>query len=102
MTQKRIEAEIVAVYPDSHREVRDNVFVAVSKLVRQGLLAEAYAMTPIVDIFLHTLAISRIAVLTADVPFQKVLEIVNMVGRIPGLTITRADLVDNSKWMPRE
>lgn len=102
MTQKIIEAKIFSAYPDSFVTVRNNVFEEVSALVARGLLTEAHAMVPIVDTFLHVSATGRIAVLTADVPFDQVQRIVNAVGRIPGLTITRADYVDNSKLMSRE
>lgn len=43
----------------------------------------------------------RISVLTADVPIDQIQDIINAVDRIPGLKVTRADLVDDiGSWPP--
>lgn len=102
MTQKIIEAKIIAGDQELPSDTRERVFEELSALVGRGLLAEVHAMVPIVGTRLNLVATSRIAALTADVGFHDVQPIVNAVGRIPGLTITRADYADNSKLMGRE
>lgn len=100
MTQKIIEADIVAGGQELFSDARERIFEELSVLVGRGLLAEAHAMVPIVGTRLNFVATSRIAALTADVGFHDVQPIVNAVGKIPGLKVTRADYVNDSNWTP--
>ncbi len=102
MTQRRIEAEIVGIELDPFAGLRDAVYVQVSTLVKEGSLSEAFALVAI-DGKPHALVARgrRIVALTADVPIDETQKIVNRVGRIPGLKVTRTDFVDDiDSWPP--
>lgn len=102
MTQKRIEAEIVGVELDPFATQRDVVYAQVATLVKEGSLAEAFALMAI-DGKPHARVTMgrRISVLTADVPFYQMQDIINAVNRIPGLKVMREDLVDDiDSWPP--
>ena len=101
MPQERIEAEILRAGLDRLAGSQDSAFAGISALMGQGYLAEAYAMVPIDGMSLRPLLTRRIVVLTIDVPTDKTQEIANKVGRIPGLKVTRTDLVDDiDSWPP--
>ena len=103
MTRQRIEAEIVGVELDPFAGLRDAIYAQVATLVKEGSLSEAFALVAI-DGKRHAQVAKgrRIVALTADVPIDETQDIVNAVGRIPGLKVTRADIVDNTDSWPPE
>lgn len=103
MTRQRIEAEIVGVELDPFAGLRDAIYARISTLVKEGSLTEAFALVAIDGKPNVRVAMGRrIVALTADVSIDQTQDIINAVGRIPGLKVTRADLVDvTDSWLPK-
>lgn len=82
--------------------MRDKVYAQIYTLVKEGSLVEAFALVALDGKPHARVAMGRrIVALTADVPIDEIEDITNAVGRIPGLKVTRTDLVDDiDSWPP--